>query len=198
MDNPLQAVEHLPKQQKYLVIGGAVGLGGLLVYRSHQKNLAAAQAATDTSNSSSTDPTTGTSSGTAADGTSSQDPNIDPNTGVPYADEMGGMNPSYGTDPYDSGLYGGLGYDPGAFYGSSSGLGAGDLMGTTATAPAGTENLNIHVTGGGAPSTHHKKHLKPPEPGRNIHHRKTVHHAAPHPPKKHPPRRKPQPHHKKR
>lgn len=179
MDNPISTIEHLPKNQKIIVIGGAAGLGGLLVYRSHQKNLAAAQA--NAQGGDNTDQGN-TGDGTSQDGTmdGSQDPNaIDPNTGMPYADETDGMVP-YGTDPYSDLYDGGLGsssggYDPGI-------AGAGDLMfpGQSSTGTTGSETINVHVTGGGATKTDANKHHASSSKKRSGHksasgHKKTTH-----------------------
>jgi len=65
-------------------VGGLIGLGGILWWRSHNASSAATSA--DTS------------------GTDTADSGIDPATGIPYADEYGGTG-AYGTTPGELGTY---------------------------------------------------------------------------------------------
>lgn len=175
MDNPIEKLEHLPKNQKLIALGGAVGLGGLLWYRSRQK--AAAQAAqTDTSSSSSdggaiSDGTTGTQDGTPDTAQTSADPYMSDEGIYPYTDPYGG-DPSYGFPGGGAG-YGGFGSVPSG--GVVTTTGAGDVTGQTQTA-APAPNVTVPVTinepgltGGGAPHTDPNKHSVRSVPIRSGH-----------------------------
>lgn len=155
MENPIEAFEHLPKNKKLIVVGGAITLGGILVYMAHKKS----QAAADVADTTQTDGTS--ASGTQDGGSTSADQYANDEGIAPYQDDGDPYGSYYGSGG------GGIGSSGGGFGAPTTG--AGDIGGSTLTLPddfgadigAGiAAGLGAEgITGGGAPVTDPTKHM---------------------------------------